>query len=56
MDDRDRAELEEAMPEQYHHMVTRCGDWHAAFNAVLQDANLDLDIIDRSNSWNAYAR
>ena len=53
-----RKDLIDAMPDQYHHMATKYGDWAAKFNDILADVNsrdpsaTPLRLDDPTRAWN----
>ena len=49
-----RSLLEDSMPEQYHHMATKYGEWGADFQALLDAYGFDLDVADPTRSWNVF--
>ena len=54
MDEAARSYLLESMPDRYHHMATKYGEWGADFQALLDGYGLGLDVADPARSWNVY--
>jgi hypothetical protein len=47
-----RQELEDSMPEQYHHMATKYGVWGQRFTAIA--SRYGLSVSDSARAWNVF--
>lgn len=54
LDDQARRLLEDSMPDQWHHMATRYGEWAQDFQDILDERGVGLSLNDAVHAWNVH--